>query len=884
MAKMIQFMSESGEKQYPATSSEAVGMSDGSGNLDAKLAELEEKFESNNNLSYKYNLTLNKSIDTYNGSIVDWNGRAIVDYLFSIESSPSLSIDSEDILIGSRYYDENNIFLGSSYTSKSKYVKIILVLKSANNSQLSLPSVASDFSCTFNINEDFYKVKNGMLEVPIGIDDKLSEKSKNLVTNKAVSEGIKEFRDQIELLYNDGEGEGEDISQSVSFFDGIYVQADDSNESIKIGNTGVSSGSSTTDYINIDGYDIIDISVFKSSNKTSTGCVLYDENKNAVIGYTFPYKDTTGIFQFKINNLYGKYKYIRTTIRKIDKENFKCILKQSDGLVPQLRERINEIKDDSYNFFKKQIKNITYKDNLGLVVSDNYIGNESTSSIIKTTDYIYCKNSKKITIDNILYAEETGFGVVFYDDNKKPVKGFKFGVSNDGEYKIIKEDFVSVGYSYFRCSALMNKDYDQEISIFFNDAQSFIDSDVKLKGKDIYIAACDSNSYDKSIADFICDGINDEEELSKASKLVKGNSTIHLAEGNYYIDSFLDPGDGTPNYVFLTPYSNGRSNINIICDKNKNLKTSSTSNDADDISVGAVIRITDKCYNNLKEDVTYSIIRCCSDGGNRPYSNTLLTVNGIGFKIPDNEKPIICIDGYFASAIDARNCQFNAIKSSRDLHLPNVNLIGIRGVQGSNYGIFNYVMSCAAWGMGQGFALAGEHLYVEQCVTRFCRYGYNFNNFLTKNGIYVHGIIMINCADEFGFNMPLFGENKNKQPIYIIGLNFEWDSEYYGKFEGQGKLMTESTPGSWYGSLSYTITGNHSGWINTTDEPVWASDGSGCNIKSVNDAQKIKCDTYTRQRYAPNIGQIIFDESLNKPVICIDNINKKWIDFNGNEV
>lgn len=39
MAKMIQFMSETGEKQYPATSSEAVGMSDGSGNLDSKLAQ-----------------------------------------------------------------------------------------------------------------------------------------------------------------------------------------------------------------------------------------------------------------------------------------------------------------------------------------------------------------------------------------------------------------------------------------------------------------------------------------------------------------------------------------------------------------------------------------------------------------------------------------------------------------------------------------------------------------------------------------------------------------------------------------------------------------------------------------------------------------------------
>lgn len=42
--KIIQFADESGNKEYPVTSSSAVGMSDGSGNLDTKLATLSNEF------------------------------------------------------------------------------------------------------------------------------------------------------------------------------------------------------------------------------------------------------------------------------------------------------------------------------------------------------------------------------------------------------------------------------------------------------------------------------------------------------------------------------------------------------------------------------------------------------------------------------------------------------------------------------------------------------------------------------------------------------------------------------------------------------------------------------------------------------------------------
>ena len=41
-ANIYQMLDQDGNKQYPVTTSEAVGMSDGSGSLDKKLTELVE--------------------------------------------------------------------------------------------------------------------------------------------------------------------------------------------------------------------------------------------------------------------------------------------------------------------------------------------------------------------------------------------------------------------------------------------------------------------------------------------------------------------------------------------------------------------------------------------------------------------------------------------------------------------------------------------------------------------------------------------------------------------------------------------------------------------------------------------------------------------------
>ena len=53
-ADIIKMKGSDGKVQYPVTSSEAVGMSDGSGNLDTKLTKLEGEMYNNFPIKNKY--------------------------------------------------------------------------------------------------------------------------------------------------------------------------------------------------------------------------------------------------------------------------------------------------------------------------------------------------------------------------------------------------------------------------------------------------------------------------------------------------------------------------------------------------------------------------------------------------------------------------------------------------------------------------------------------------------------------------------------------------------------------------------------------------------------------------------------------------------------
>ena len=875
-ARKVQLKDKSGNKAYPVTSSACVGMSDGSGSLDEKISGIisnsgyvacttaagtAAKTVTQANFSLSTNSRLIVKMTNYNTAAsptlnINNTGAKPLYYNGEVASADNTWVEGEvlDIYYDGTNYKASNI-LGGSGTGGNQILKWTTDV-ATTRLQVKQNKRKSGMIISYNdpekgwINEQYIGTTFG--DTAWGKD--YNWRNFNIIHSK--------ISNDIDILYSIGN----DLSTSATFeLGGILI----TNGNVELSNNTLYSG-----YIEITtGAKYIRTNLVSSPSNSTFGLAFYDSSRRFISGFV---ADKTAVQKFDLYTISvpENSKYLRTTIwndsimEDNDFDDFKCFSLSSQHL---------------NGLFNVAVNNVGYTD-IGINVLDG--GTTGKSAVIETSDYIWCKNSYKVILDNVLYKQKTDYGIAFYDDNKHFLSGRVFKISNDGTYKMEKEEISTLGYSYFRCSKLQSSDT-QEISLYFEDLQHYLDYNSEIGksiGNDIYIAASDSNEYDKSIATFVCDGANDEVELNEACKLIRGNGTIHLAEGNYYIDDFISTENDTPYYVFNTIYSNGQTNLTIVCDNNKNMKTSSGAIASDNITIGAIIRVSENCYSSLDDSKKYSIIRCSSDNGGRPYPYTFLNVNGIGFKLPDNEKPITCIDGYFATAMDIRNCTFHAVKNSNNLKLGNMNCIGIKGLQGANYGTFNYVIACIAWGFGQGFALAGEHLYVEQCLTRFCRYGYTFNNFNHPAGNYVHGMFIYNCGDELGFNMPLFGGNGSCQPIYMEGFNLEWDSDYYTKFEGEGNLMKESTPGDWRGKLSYTLTSKHSGFVNTINEPIWAPDGSGRNVKSINDAHKTICDSNERKSYAPNVGQIIYDTTLKKAVMCIDANQKKWVDFNGNEI
>ena len=414
----------------------------------------------------------------------------------------------------------------------------------------------------------------------------------------------------------------------------------------------------------------------------------------------------------------------------------------------------------------------------------------------------------------------------------------------------------------------------------------FINNDTISSKRDmggIYVAAVDSSEKDKTNADYVCSGTNDQVTLQNALEELGSNGTLHLAVGNYNVHAFNTPDDGGQPYVLkVGDISKGRCRIKIACDGQVPARKGTFS-----ISNCAVINIKPSCYSALDSDKEYSIIRCAAakdaDGSAMtafPYN--ILNIEGIGIKVLGNQKKIIGIDGLYASSMIIKNCMLNALATdSPDASTMTnavVGCIGVRCTQGSNFGIGNRLDTCACYGFHTGFAISGEHYVLCDCKTRFNDYGYTFNNY-DVTGSLVHPNTLINCTSEFDFNFPYFGNNPSFQPITFIDFNMEYKSDYFAK---GGNLAREQVIGSWRGNIGYTIKGYAgdtykdiaiSSGKNLDFIPFWES-GNGGNISSHNDIHKQKVTTEERLSYGANEMQRVYDTTLGQFFMYV---NGNWI-------
>lgn len=384
-----------------------------------------------------------------------------------------------------------------------------------------------------------------------------------------------------------------------------------------------------------------------------------------------------------------------------------------------------------------------------------------------------------------------------------------------------------------------------------------------------YIAASNSTLQDKAIADYVCDGTNDEYVLQTAINNMN-SGTLVLLGGTYYINAFQNPNNGTPQ-------------AGLFINKSIHLMGAIDTTNGDNL---VTIQVTQACYNAMDSNTEYSIIRAGTYSiYYRPY------ISNITFYIPDNKKKVNVLDcRWFGSAI-IRKChgRINSITETmiygNDISfMDNAQATFFVGFRGSS-NAYCLLDMCLAIGFFCAYDASGEHLMImnSACVANV--YGFRFNSDKAiVSGALCHPMILINCVDELYCNYPYFGENTLRQSIEIYNFHCEHYDNYFAK---GGNYAKEHTPGQWFGCINYVIQNfdstNPYFHKNSPEMKFWES-GNGVNVQSKNEAQEYLCTTTQRVAFAPNYGQMVFDKTLNKVLWCIEPSTPKWVDANGNDI
>lgn len=396
----------------------------------------------------------------------------------------------------------------------------------------------------------------------------------------------------------------------------------------------------------------------------------------------------------------------------------------------------------------------------------------------------------------------------------------------------------------------------------------------------VIVAASNSNENEKQMADYVCDGTNDEVEIQLALNTFSTQSgKVLLCNGDYYIGSFTNSGNSEIGKMgIMVPQTDSKHCVAL---EGVNVPTRNPSANDWGIVVGATatIHLTDTAYQSLGSAEKCSLI------GVKPYNSSTLrkypymtfALKNIAINIPDNQKAIIMVDGICASNLQIDHVYCAVVGAYETINNdPNSGCIAIRTVLGQNFGAGYFVKNCFVWGTYVGFDVGGEHLIMEDCGCRLCHYSYRFNGFgdEAKNS---HPNTLINCCEEACTASMYFGTSTKNQAISIIDYNMEIRMTEAGGRWARNTLATEQTPGSFRGTVTYSA--NNENYVNNDAIKFWA-DGSGINFKTRNLNHRLYGTTAQRPS-APNIMQEYFDTTINKLIVYVGG---SWEDSNGNEV
>ena len=545
---------------------------------------------------------------------------------------------------------------------------------------------------------------------------------------------------------------------------------------------------------------------------------------------------------------------------------------------------------DDYISYNSESVAPTWKNNTAII---SETGEEHASQLLNATDYIEVGNrTQLLQIKMPIFQASTYFGIAFYNTAKQYIGGHAFNVSPYSEYGAVVRTYRLCDLAekpvYFRTS-------------WYNDTSTYGEWEftrIEQIHPYIYICASDSSENDKKIADYICTGDHDEQVIGFAARYATYYQVneIRFARGTYIIDGF--PFEDTTGIKIAIPLGTTgtaakESLLNIVGDGYGSFRTNGTYSS---IYSGVQFIVSNDCYASLDSATQYAIFGAITKNGSRYYPGTKFKLSHAMFKLPDNQKNIICIDGYYMSALSFDDIHFTAVAydgnvsgrtaiPTAELHVGVAGCMAVRGMQGSCYGTDNVWSNAFAWGFGVGFQVVGEHIIGMLLGTRFCTYGYKFG--ATESAwtlSLIHPNTLINCCDEWSFNLPVFGHGGRsnltgcRQPITLIDFNLEYRAEYFAL---GGDLAKELTAGEAYGSIDFAVvdTQNNPG-KSKLDFQFWAN-GYGKNMKTINKAHAISGTTTERNSYTPTYMQQFFDTTLNKMLIYD---GTAWRDMNGNEI
>lgn len=396
----------------------------------------------------------------------------------------------------------------------------------------------------------------------------------------------------------------------------------------------------------------------------------------------------------------------------------------------------------------------------------------------------------------------------------------------------------------------------------------------------LYVASSDNEH-----AHFVCDGKNDEQELSEAISLIGWNGKIQLSSGTFNIDSFSNR-NGIYGAMIVPSKWYGSNDCDITIQ--------GVSKSINKVGMGTKLFVKSSCFNNIPTDEEVSII-----GTIKYVAFGTLRVKNIRIDVEDNQHKYVIINGQYFGALEVDSCRLSGGENAYSEILPKEGSVGIRCCAGDTNGSDYILKNTFAIALYEGFQLGGEHLVCYELGTRFCYYGYTFGHYdygsLVNDGgvTLTKPLTLINCCDEGSRCLPrffkcgIYKENNHiaRQVVHFVDFNFVTIS-------ATTTAAKEDIPGQFCGKVIYNAAGVRNTSINEnppliytnrTDIKFW-EEGSGINFETVNLTHKQSCSTEERKKYYGNLMQKLYDTTLQKLLICIDTSTQKWVDVNGNIV